>query len=147
MLIRKIDEVTTVEWGNGLSRRFLLEADGLGYTLTDTLVLAGTRSPLHYPHHVEACYCISGTGWVTDTAGRSYRLQPGVLYALDQHDAHVLEADRDDDLRLVCVFAPALVGHERHQLDRDGHSTYDAAGLAGALASSNGRELGAHAPG
>jgi len=95
----------TVEWGNGVSRRLLLEADGLGYTLTDTLVLAGSRSLLHYPHHLEACYCISGTGWVTDTAGRSHRLEPGVLYALDEHDAHILEADSDGDMRLVCVFA------------------------------------------
>lgn len=147
MLVRRIHEAKTVEWGNGVSRRLLLEADGLGYTLTDTLVLAGSRSLLHYPHHLEACYCISGTGWVTDTAGRSHRLEPGVLYALDEHDAHILEADSDGDMRLVCVFAPALIGDERHQLDRDRHSSYAAASLAGALASSNGRAVGAHARG
>jgi L-ectoine synthase len=38
MIVRKLDEVKTVEWGNGLSRRFLLEADGMGYTVTDTIV-------------------------------------------------------------------------------------------------------------
>lgn len=126
MLVRTIDKVKTVAWGNGLSRRFLLEADGLGYSLTDTLVRAGSKSPLQYVNHVESCYCIMGTGWVTDSAGNSHRLEPGVLYALDQHDAHILEADPTGDMRLVCVFAPALAGDERHQLDGDGHSAYAA---------------------
>ena len=126
MLVRRIDDVKTVAWGNGLSRRFLLEADGLGYTLTDTLVHAGTKSPLQYVNHLEACYCIHGTGWVTDSAGHSYRLEPGVMYALDQHDAHTLEADPDGDMRLVCVFAPALAGDEVHRLDGNGHSAYAA---------------------
>jgi L-ectoine synthase len=124
VLVRTIDEVKTVAWGNGLSRRFLLAADGMGYSLTDTLVLAGSRSLLQYSNHLEACYCIAGTGWVTDTAGSSHRIAPGTLYALDRHDAHVLEADPSGDMRLVCVFAPALVGDERHQLAADGHSSY-----------------------
>ena len=69
MLIRKLDEVKTVEWGNGLSRRFLLEADGMGYTVTDTIVKAGTKSLLEYKNHLEACYCIEGSGSV-DRDGR-----------------------------------------------------------------------------
>ena len=32
------DEVKNVQWGNGTSHRFLLEADGMGYTVTDTIV-------------------------------------------------------------------------------------------------------------
>lgn len=132
MLVRTIDDVPTIEWGNGLSRRFLLESDGLGYTVTDTLVRAGTASPLHYRNHLEACYCIHGTGWVEDMAGRFHRLEPGTLYALDEHDAHVLGADPGGDMRLVCVFAPALKGDERHQLDRNGHSCYSAASVNGA---------------
>jgi L-ectoine synthase len=124
VLVRKIHEVKTVAWGNGWSRRFLLEADGLGYSLTDTIVHAGSKSPLQYVNHLEACYCIQGTGWVTDTAGVAHRLEPGVLYALDQHDAHILEADPECDMRLVCVFSPALTGDEIHQLDGNGHSAY-----------------------
>ena len=45
MLIRKLEDVKTVEWGNGLSRRFLLEADGMGYTVTDTIVNEPAPSP------------------------------------------------------------------------------------------------------
>ena len=124
MLVRTLSDAKTVDWGNGLSRRFLLKDDGVGYTLTDTLVRPGTRSLLHYPDHLESCYCIAGTGWVVDSHGRSHRLEPGTLYSLDQHDVHALVADPDEELRLVCVFSPALVGDETHSLEPDGYSTY-----------------------
>ena len=124
MIVRNLDNVTTVDWGNGLSRRFLLAADGLGYTLTDTTVRAGTKSLLEYRNHLEACYCIEGSGEVIDLDGTTHRITPGTLYALDQHDAHYLVADPDVDLRLVCVFSPALRGDERHSLDAAGASAY-----------------------
>lgn len=124
MIIRHLDSVRTVDWGNGLSRRFLLEADGMGYSVTDTTVRAGTSSPLQYRNHLEACYCIAGKGEVVDAAGTSHAIEPGTLYALDQHDAHHLVASPEADLRLVCVFAPALRGDERHRLDAPEHSHY-----------------------
>ncbi|MBB5802220.1 L-ectoine synthase [Saccharothrix ecbatanensis] len=117
MIYREMSEVTTVDWGNGLSRRFLLASDGMGYTLTDTTVRAGTKSRLEYRRHLETCYCIAGRGEVVSVDGRSYPLEPGVLYALDRHDPHFLIAGPDEDLRLVCVFAPALAGHEQHRFD------------------------------
>lgn len=124
MIVRQLDSVITVDWGNGLSRRFLVEADGLGYTVTDTTVRAGTKSRLEYRRHLEACYCIDGTGEVVDLAGNSHRLEPGTLYALDQHDAHFLIADPVSDVRLVCMFTPALRGDEVHSLDADEFSHY-----------------------
>lgn len=124
MIIRNIDEVKTVEWGNGLSRRFLVTADGMGYTVTDTTVRTGTKSRLEYRNHLEACYCIEGSGEVVDTDGTSHPIVPGTLYALDQHDAHYLVASPHEDLRLVCVFSPALHGDEVHQLDQDDFSEY-----------------------
>ncbi|MGH3972831.1 MAG: ectoine synthase [Pseudonocardiaceae bacterium] len=124
MIIRHIDSVKTVEWGNGLSRRFLLEADGMGYTVTDTTVRAGTKSRLEYRNHLEACYCIEGSGEVIDTDGTSHPIVPGTLYALDQHDAHYLVASPHEDLRLVCMFTPALRGDEAHRLDQDEFSEY-----------------------
>lgn len=124
MIVRQLEDVKTVEWGNGLSRRFLLEADGMGYTLTDTIVRAGTKSRLEYARHLEACYCIDGKGEVVDLDGTSYAVEPGTLYALDQHDAHWLVASDEEDLRLVCVFSPALKGDEAHNLESDDFSQY-----------------------
>lgn len=116
MIIRTLGQAKTVEWGNGLSRRFLVEADGMGYSLTDTIVRKGTRSLLEYKRHLEACYCVEGKGQVEDLTGRVYPIEPGVMYALDKHDTHYLVASPDEDLRLVCVFTPALRGDERHSL-------------------------------
>jgi L-ectoine synthase len=124
MIVRRLSEVPTVEWGNGLSRRFLLESDGMGYTVTDTIVRAGTKSRLEYRRHLEACYCIGGSGEVIDANGDSHALEPGTMYALDRNDAHFLVAAPDEDLRLVCVFTPALEGHETHRLDSAEFSHY-----------------------
>ncbi|MEU9047641.1 MULTISPECIES: ectoine synthase [unclassified Kitasatospora] len=124
MLIRDIADVKTVEWGNGLSRRFLVAGDGLGYSLTDTIVNAGTKSRLEYRNHLEACYCIAGSGEVVDMDGNTHPITPGRLYALDEHDAHYLIASPHEDLRLVCVFSPALRGDEVHQLDAHSSSAY-----------------------
>ncbi|MFJ6700912.1 ectoine synthase [Streptomyces sp. NPDC091272] len=124
MIVRDIESVKTVEWGNGLSRRFLLAEDGLGYSLTDTTVTAGTKSRLEYRNHLEACYCIGGSGEVVELDGTTHEMVPGRMYALDQHDAHFLVASPHEDLRLVCVFSPALRGDEVHSLDAATSSAY-----------------------
>ena len=38
------------------------------------------------------------------------------MYVLDRHDPHIVRAKTD--LRLICIFTPALTGHENH--DEDG---------------------------
>ncbi|MGH3878031.1 MAG: ectoine synthase [Actinophytocola sp.] len=124
MIVRHLSDVPSVDWGNGLSRRFLLQADGMNYTLTDTIVRAGTKSRLEYRNHLESCYCIEGSGEVLDFDGNSFPLEPGTLYALDEHDPHFLIASPDEDLRLVCVFSPALRGDETHSLDAGEFSSY-----------------------
>ncbi|MFJ9559409.1 ectoine synthase [Streptomyces fuscichromogenes] len=124
MIVRRLEEVTSVDWGNGLSRRFLTLGDGVGYTVTDTIVRAGTKSRLEYRNHLESCYCIAGSGEVIDTEGTVHPITPGTLYSLDRHDAHWLVAHPEEDLRLVCVFTPALRGDERHDLDSSGYSHY-----------------------
>jgi L-ectoine synthase len=124
MIVRRLSDVEGVEWGNGLSRRFLVADDGMGYTLTDTLVRAGTRSPLEYRKHLEACYCIAGSGMVIDSDGNEYPIEPGTMYALDRNDAHHLIASPFEDLRLVCVFTPALQGDEAHDFSELEFSHY-----------------------
>lgn len=124
MIVRNSKDVPAIEWGNGTSRRFLVANDGLGYTVTDTLVYAGTKSRLEYRNHLEACYCIAGSGEVIELDGTSHPLVPGTLYALNEHDAHFLVASPHEDLRLVCVFTPALRGDEVHSLDEHVSSAY-----------------------
>jgi L-ectoine synthase len=124
MIVRAKSDVKVVDWGNGLSYRFLLASDKMGYTVTHTVVRAGSKSMLEYKRHLEACYCIAGRGEVVTADGDvSYVIEPGTLYALDQHDAHYLIADPEADLELVCVFNPPLAGDERHSLDQ-GFSHY-----------------------
>ncbi|WP_409180386.1 ectoine synthase [Amycolatopsis sp. VS8301801F10] len=125
MIVRRKDEVKVVEWGNGTSHRFLLETDGMGFTLCHTLVRAGTKSLLQYRRHLEACYCIAGRGSVMTSDGAvTHEITPGVMYALDEHDPHFLMAAPDSDLVLISVFNPPLHGDERHQLDTDEFSEY-----------------------
>jgi L-ectoine synthase len=126
MIIRKLSEVTNTErdvaWGNGQSRRFLLAQDGMGYSLTDTIIDAGSESLLEYKNHLETCYCIEGEGEVEDMDGNVYPIVPGTMYALDKHDKHYLRARTT--LRLICVFTPPLQGKESHKLGSDGSSSY-----------------------
>lgn len=124
MIIRKLGDVTAVDWGNGLSRRFLLASDGMGYTITDTIVKAGSKSQLEYRRHLEACYCIEGCGEVVGADGVSHPIRPGTLYALDKHDPHFLIASSQADMRLICVFTPALQGDETHCLESETFSQY-----------------------
>lgn len=117
MIVRTLDEVIgtdrDVEGEGWRSRRLLLRADGMGYSLHDTTVATGAEMEMEYTNHLEACYCLEGEGEVTDLAtGERHRIVPGTMYALDQHDRHTMRVI--SELRLVCVFNPALTGGETH---------------------------------
>lgn len=89
----------------------------MGYSLHHTIVEPGAEIHCHYLHHFESNYCIAGSGEVENLAtGEVHRLGVGSLYALDEHDDHVLRGG-PDGMHLVCVFSPALVGDEVHQAD------------------------------
>ena len=117
MIIRSLDEATgtpqDVTGEAWRSRRLLVRDDGMGFSLSETTVAVGAELHLQYRHHVEACYCLDGEGEIENLAtGARHRIGPGILYALDEHDAHVLRVTRE--LRLVCVFNPPLAGGETH---------------------------------
>jgi L-ectoine synthase len=112
MIIRRLASVASADWGNGISRRFLFESDGMGFTLTDTVGRRGTTTKFEYPDHVEAVYCLEGTADLIDSDGVAHPIAPGTMYAPDQHDVHYLVIGPDQDLRAVCVFSPALKGLE-----------------------------------
>jgi len=109
MIVRSLDNLINtdrdISWGAGKSRRYLLEKDGLGYSVMETIVDAGSESILEYKNHLESCYCI----------------YPGVLYTLNKHDKHILAGTTR--MKLLSIFLPALVGPESHSLKADGSSS------------------------
>ena len=120
MIVRTLAEILNtdreVKGKTWVSRRLLVQGDQLGFSLHDTVIRAGTETAMWYRHHVEAVYCIEGTGRLLERdTGKTHVIAPGTVYALDQHDRHVLYAETD--LRLVCVFNPALVGDEQHDAE------------------------------
>lgn len=119
MLVRQLKEIIgseqEVDGGNWVSRRLLLARDGMGYSMHDTVIKAGTETHIHYQNHLEAVYCIDGRGEVETIAdGRVWPIEEGTMYALDKHDEHYLRANQGVDLRMVCVFSPPLTGREVH---------------------------------
>jgi len=103
-------DVTGPGWN---SRRMLTARDGMGYTMTDTMILAGAEMTLEYKTHLEACYCVEGRGEIVDLGtGQVHPIAPGIIYALNAHDRHTLRAF--EQMRLVCTFTPALTGEEVH---------------------------------
>ncbi len=119
MIIRALDDITDTELdvrGDGWrARRLFVRDDGLGFSLSETLVDSDTPMQLWYKHHQEACFVIEGAAEITERdTGAVHRIGPGDAYApqQDRHTIRVLEP-----LRLVCVFSPALTGHETHDAD------------------------------
>ena len=91
----------------------LLSDDKMGFSFHITIVEANACLEMEYRNHLEAVFCISGSGTIHDVAKReTHEIVPGVLYALDQNDEHTLRADTE--LVLACVFNPPLTGVETH---------------------------------
>jgi L-ectoine synthase len=118
MIVRTLDDLKArgsyaEKPGVWTSARYLLRDDNVGFTLTQTTVAAGQSQQMQYLNHLEANLIIEGTGTVTDLAsGEVFELHPGTMYTLDKHDHHRLDATTD--MRIVCVFNPALLGSETH---------------------------------
>lgn len=124
MFTRNRDQAQTVDWGGGTSDRLLVEKDGMGFAVCHTIVKQGTASKLEYRNHLEACYCISGSGSVVEKDGTVHEITPGTIYVLDEHDPHELRGGETEDMHLVSIFNPPITGHEKHTLSEDGHSAY-----------------------
>ncbi len=117
MIVRTLDRARDsdrrVASANWESTRLLLKADGMGFSFHITTIYAGTETRMCYLNHLESVYCMAGTGEIETIAdGTVYPLQPGTLYALDQHDEHIVRAQTD--LHCACVFTPPLHGKEVH---------------------------------
>lgn len=98
------------------SYRYLVAKDGMGFSLHKTVIPKGGPQHWHYKNHLEACYCVSGTGWLTNLKTREkFYIKPETLYALDKHDDHTFEAL--EDVVLISVFNPPVTGREVHRED------------------------------
>ena len=105
-----------VAGGSARTVRMLLQADGVGFTLSDVNLAAGNRNTLWYKHHWETNHILSGTGTVTDlTSGEVWPLEGGTAYNVGPEDRHSMYAETD--LHLLSVFSPALVGDEQHDAE------------------------------
>ena len=122
MIVRRLKDILNTErdvktetWA---SRRLLLGDDRMGFSMHETTIFAGTETHIWYKHHLEAVYCVEGSGEVElIPSGEKFRIEPGTMYALDKHDRHWLRADPHCDMRLVCTFNPALTGLEVHDAE------------------------------
>lgn len=118
MIVRTLDDVKArgsfrENKGVWSSARYLLRDDDVGLTLTETRVSAGQSQEMQYNNHFEANLIIDGRGRLTELGnGKVHELVPGSMYALNKNDQHRIEAITD--MRIVCVFTPALVGPETH---------------------------------
>jgi L-ectoine synthase len=119
VLVRTLGDITDTELdvrGDGWrARRLFVRDDGIGFSLSETTVDGGAEMQLWYKHHDEACFVIEGEAEITERdTGTVHRIGPGSAYA-PQHDRHTIRVLQP--LRLVCVFSPALTGHETHDAD------------------------------
>lgn len=105
--------VTDAQW---TSVRMLLANDGMGFSFHITFLQAGSEHTFEYKNHFESVYCMKGKGSITDLAtGETHEIVPGVMYALDQHDRHILRAE--EELIMACCFNPPVTGTEVHRED------------------------------
>lgn len=105
--------VSDAEWS---SVRMLLADDKMGFSFHITFLNTGSEHTFEYKNHFESVYCMSGKGSITDLGtGETHEIKPGVMYALDQHDRHVLRAE--EELVMACVFNPPVTGNEVHRED------------------------------
>jgi L-ectoine synthase len=121
MIVRKLKAIraseNNVKSDGWESARLLLAGDGMGFSFHLTKLYAGSELRMHYKHHLEAVMVLKGTGTIEDLGtGETHELRPGVLYALNENDEHIVRPETD--ILTACVFNPPVTGGEVH--DKDG---------------------------
>jgi L-ectoine synthase len=103
-------DIKTPNWR---SKRIVLAKEGVGFSVHETTLYAGTVNDFWYANHIEAVFVVSGEGELLDKeTGTTYQLGPGSLYLLDKNDHHQLRPRTE--MRTVCVFNPPVTGREVH---------------------------------
>ena len=122
MIVRNFNDIVenerdrVVSDARWTSVRMLLASDGMGFSFHITFLEGGSEHTFEYKNHLESVYCVQGKGSITDLAtGETHQIEPGVLYALDKNDRHVLRAE--EELVMACCFNPPVTGNEVHLED------------------------------
>jgi L-ectoine synthase len=117
VLVRSVQDLVDtdrdIKTPNWRSKRIVLAKEGVGFSVHETTLYAGTVNDFWYANHIEAVFVVEGEGELLDKeTGTTYELRPGSLYLLDKHDHHQLRPRTD--MRTVCVFNPPVTGREVH---------------------------------
>jgi L-ectoine synthase len=117
MLVRTVQDLDDtdrdIKTPNWRSKRIVLAKEGVGFSVHETTLYAGTVNDFWYANHIEAVFVVEGEGELLDKeTGTIHELRPGSLYLLDKHDHHQLRPRTD--MRTVCVFNPPVTGREVH---------------------------------
>ena len=95
------------------SARMLLKKDGMGFSFHITTLYAGAEIQIQYLNHLESVYIMQGKGTIENLANNEVNaLLPGVMYALNEHDQHILRIE--EEIICACVFNPPISGQEVH---------------------------------
>lgn len=119
MIVKRLEDIlgteADVDTDGWTSRRLIYKDAGMGYSVNDTIIKPGAELEMEYRNHLETVYCIEGAGEILDLAtGQTHAIAPGTIYALNNHDRHILKANKGTHMRMVCVFNPPLTGREVH---------------------------------
>lgn len=99
-----------------VSYRYVLARDAMGFSLHKTVIPKGEPLHWHYTNHLEACFCVSGGGILTNRRTEEvFIITPDTCYVLDDHDDHTFMAS--EDTVLISVFNPPVIGTEVHRQD------------------------------
>ena len=117
MIVRDFNELKDtdrrVDSDGWTSVRLLLKDDKMGFSFHITTIHEGAELKMHYQNHLESVYCISGEGSIEDLGtGEVHQIRPGVVYALNKHDRHILRGRTE--MVMACVFNPPVTGREVH---------------------------------
>lgn len=120
MKVRTIKEIENTErdvnFKEGKSLRIVLAKDNMGFSIHKTIIPKGKKGHWHYKHHLESCYCIKGSGLLTNLdTNEVFEINVDTVYSLDDNDNHTFEAL--EDVVLISVFNPPVTGNEIHQKD------------------------------
>jgi L-ectoine synthase len=117
MIVRTLDEIIKngdrhIKMAYGESRRFLLKADGMGFSLTDGLVYDGAEGRFWWKNHIMSNYFIEGEGEieVLEPDRKTFQIRPGTMFACNKHEKFIIRVKKR--VRNISIIIPPFMGQE-----------------------------------